>query len=82
MTTVSIRDFRSKMADIFNRVDNNEKVVIRRRNKLYTIVEIKEENIITPELQLSIDKARKEFAEGKTVSCKNREELHNFLDSL
>ena len=82
MTTVSIRDFRSKMADIFNRVDNNEKVVIRRRNKLYTIVEIKEENIITPDLQISIDKARKEFAEGKTVSCKNREELHNFLDSL
>ena len=82
MTTVSIRDFRSKMADFFNRVDNNEKVVIRRRNKLYSIVEIKEENIITPELQVSIDKARKEFAEGKTVSCKNREELHAFLDSL
>lgn len=82
MTTVSIRDFRSKMADFFNRVDNNEKVVIRRRNKLYAIVEIKEENIITPELQLSIDKARKEFAEGKTVSCKNQEELHAFLDSL
>ena len=82
MTTISIRDFRSKMADIFNRVDNNEKVVIRRRNKLYSIVEIKEENIITPELQLSIDRARKELAEGKTVSCKNREELHAFLDSL
>lgn len=49
---------------------------------LDSIREAKEENIITPELQVSIDKARKEFAEGKTVSCKNREELHAFLDSL
>ena len=82
MTTISIRDFRSKMADIFNRVDNNEKVVIRRRNKLYSIVEIKEENIITPELQLSIDRARKELAEGKTIHCETHEDVIKYLDSL
>ena len=82
MTTVSIRDFRSKMADIFNRVDNNEKVVIRRRNKLYSIVEIKEENIITPELQLSIDKARKELAEGKTMHFESAAEAQKWMESL
>lgn len=82
MTTVSIRDFRSKMADIFNRVDNNEKVVIRRRNKLYSIVEIKEENIITPELQLSIDKARKELAEGKTMHFESATEAQKWMESL
>ena len=82
MTTVSIRDFRSKMADIFNRVDNNEKVVIRRRNKLYSIVEIKEENIITPELQLSIDKARKELAEGKTIHFESAAEAQKWMESL
>ena len=82
MTTVSIRDFRSNMADIFNRVDNNEKVVIRRRNKLYSIVEIKEENIITPELQLSIDKARKELAEGKTMHFESAAEAQKWMESL
>ena len=82
MTTISIRDFRSKMAHFFNRVDNKEKVIIRRRNKLYSIVEITEDNIITPELQKSIDKARQELAEGKTTSCKDKSELHAFLDSL
>lgn len=82
MTTVSIRDFRSRMADIFNRVDNNEKVVIRRRNKLYSIVEIKEENIITPELQLSIDEARKELAEGKTKHFESAAEAQKWMESL
>lgn len=70
------------MADIFNRVDNNEKVVIRRRNKLYSIVEIKEENIITPELQLSIDKARKELAEGKTMHFESAAEAQKWMESL
>lgn len=82
MTTVSIRDFRSNMADIFNRVDNNEKVVILRRNKLYSIIEIKEENFITPKLQLSIDKARKELAEGKTMHFESAAEAQKWMESL
>lgn len=81
--TVSVRDFRNKMADFLNRVDNNEKVIIRRRNKLYSIIEIKEDNIlIPPSLQISIDEARKELKEGKTVHFNSASEAQNWMDSL
>lgn len=81
--TVSVRDFRNRMADFLNRVDNNEKVIIRRRNKLYSIIEIKEDNIlIPPSLQISIDEARKELKEGKTVHFNSASEAQNWMDSL
>ena len=83
MTTVSIRDFRSRMADIFNRVDNNEKVIIRRRNKLYSIIELKEENFsFSPEQEAAIENARLELKEGKKRRFNSAEEAQKWLDSL
>jgi hypothetical protein len=38
--------------------------------------------IITPELQKRIDEARKAYRDGKCVSCRTKEELRAFLDSL
>lgn len=81
--TVSVRDFRNRMADFLNRVDNNEKVIIRRRNKLYSIIEITEDHIIIPpSLQKSIDEARKELNEGKTMHFNSASEAQNWMDSL
>ena len=37
---------------------------------------------ITPELQAKIDKARKEYKEGKTTTVRTLEELDAFLESL
>lgn len=37
---------------------------------------------ITPELQAKIDKAKKEYKEGKTITCRTHEELDAFLESL
>ena len=37
---------------------------------------------ITPELQAKIDKARKEYKEGKTTTVRTHEELDAFLESL
>ena len=36
----------------------------------------------TPELQSQIDKARKEFANGETITCSTPEEMQQFFDSL
>ena len=83
MTTISIRDFRSRMADIFNRVDNKEKIIIRRRNKLYSIIEISEENLILPqELKTSIETARKEHRDGNTKHFNSAEDAQKWMDSL
>jgi hypothetical protein len=37
---------------------------------------------ISSELEKAIEEARKEFREGRTISCKSIEELHQYLDSL
>ena len=36
----------------------------------------------TPELQSQIDKARKAFANGATITCSTPEEMQQFFDSL
>ena len=66
MTQLTVRDFRSQMARSFDRVDAGERVFIRRKNQLYTIVPVSEDDLtITPELAAKIEKARQEYHEGK-----------------
>lgn len=40
------------------------------------------ENVITPELQDTIDKVYKEHKDGNFVRCRNKQELEAFLDAL
>ena len=38
--------------------------------------------VITPALRRRINKARKEYAEGKTTTCRTPQEMQQFFDSL
>ena len=81
--TLTIKDFRSQMASSFDRADAGERVLIRRRRQLYTIVPVKdEESVLTPALAKKIAKARKEMREGKCVTLRTHEDIDKFLDSL
>ena len=83
MEALSVRDYRNNLAASFARADNGEQVLIRRKNKIYALVNIgREDLMITPELQARIDEARKAYREGNCVACHNKEELKSFLDSL
>ncbi|MBR1466597.1 MAG: type II toxin-antitoxin system Phd/YefM family antitoxin [Bacteroidaceae bacterium] len=84
MRTLTVTDFRNQMAAVLDSADAGEKVMIRRRNRLYTLTPVDQtrKNEITPALRRKINAARKEFREGKTVCCKTVDELHAFLDSL
>ena len=83
MTQLTIRDFRSQMASSFDRVSAGEHVFIRRKNKLYTIVPVSEDDItITPELAEKIEKARQEYREGKTISLKTHEDVDKYFESM
>lgn len=83
MTQLTIRDFRSQMASSFDRVDAGEHVFIRRKNQLYTIVPVSEDDLtITPELAAKIEKARQEYREGKTISLKNHEDVDKYFESM
>lgn len=83
MNALTIRDFRNNMAAAFDRSKAGERVLVRRRGALYAVVPVEENpSEITPELAKKIERARKDFREGRTYSCRTREELKAFLDSL
>ena len=46
------------------------------------VASIKDDKTITPAMRKSIDKARKEFANGETISCATPEEMQLYFDSL
>jgi antitoxin (DNA-binding transcriptional repressor) of toxin-antitoxin stability system len=83
MEAISVRDYRKNLAASFDRADNGETIIIRRKNQLYALVSVgREELTITPELQSRIDEAEKACREGKCVTCKTKEDIINYLDSL
>ncbi len=83
MTPLTMRDFRSQMATSFDRVDAGERVFIRRKRQLYTIVPVNESDLtITPELAERIEKARQEFRDGKTLHFDNAAAAQKWMDSL
>lgn len=85
MSTLTVADFRNQLAKYFDLVLAGEKVFIRRKNKLFTIIHVDEEEVdvtITPELEEKIEKARKEYREGKTVSLTSHEDVERYFDSM
>lgn len=84
MVQVTSRQFREKLASLFNLADSGEQVVIKRRGKVsYMLTPVHDSDfVVTPELERKIEKARQDYREGKTISCKNAEEAVKFLESL
>ena len=83
MTTLTVRDFRNQLASSLDSVDSGEHVFIRRKNKLYIIVPVEDDDLtITPELADKIETARKEFREGKTLKFESAEAAQKWMDEL
>lgn len=81
---ITSREFREKLASMFALADKGEKVVIRRRGKMsYMLTPVYDDDfVVSPELEKRIEEGRKEYREGKVISCANKDELKKFLDSL
>ena len=47
-----------------------------------TVSEAEKGQLITPAMRRRINSARKEYAEGKTISCRTPQEMQQFFDSL
>lgn len=83
MNTMTVRDFRTNLSANFDRVDAGERILVRRRNRVYTIVPVEDDDLtITPELQAKIDKARQEYKEGKTLHFEYAEAVKKWMDEL
>ncbi len=69
---------------MFNLADKGERIIIRRRGKSsYMLTPISDNDIVvSPELEKKIEEARLQYGEGETVSCKTKDELKMFLESL
>jgi hypothetical protein len=71
------------MAHSLDRVDAGEQVFIRRKNQLYTIIPVHDDELtITPELATKIEKARQEFRDGKTISLKSHEDVDRYFEEM
>lgn len=46
------------------------------------VTTINDDKTITPAMRRSINKARREYANGETISCSTPEEMQNYFDSL
>ena len=46
------------------------------------VTTISDDKSITPALRRSINKARREYAKGETISCSTPEEMQRYFDSL
>lgn len=83
MEALNIRDFRSNLANSFNRAEQGENVLIRRKNEIYALIRIgREDLMISPELQKSINDARMALSNGETEGASSHEALDNLLSSL
>lgn len=84
MTSLTFSDFRKNMASSFDLVDAGEKVYINRGSrKTYAIIPIEDGDLtITPALAAKIEKARKEFCEGKTLHFENAAAAQKWMDEL
>ena len=84
MTSLSFSDFRKNMASSFDLVDAGERVFVNRGSqRTYAIIPVEDGDLtITPALAAKIEKARKEFREGKTISLKIHEDIERYFDSM
>lgn len=84
MTSLSFTDFRKNMASSFDLVDAGERVYVNRGSrKMYAIIPVEDGDLtITQALEAKIEKARKEYREGKTISLKSHEDIDKYFESM
>ncbi len=83
MEALTVKEYRNALGASFNRADNGERVLIRRKNEIYVPTKAGREDPMTaPELQARIQEAELECWEGRCVTCSTAKELDTCLDSL
>ena len=78
----------AKPAQMIITLDDNALVADIKRAKMIRgiasvrVTTISDDKTITPAMQRSINKARREYANGETISCRTPEEMQRYFDSL
>ena len=64
--------------------DKGAQVVIRRRGKVsYLLTPVYDNDyVLSPEVEERLEEGRKQYKEGNVTTCRTKEELNDFLESL
>lgn len=81
MPVITTRDFRANQTKYVTMAFDGEEVILHTRKGNVTLTP-RRDNVITPELQKKIDRARKQWREGKCIRVSSHEEMDRFLNSL
>lgn len=83
MEALSVSDYRNHLSASFDRADRGEQVLIRRKNQIYALMSVGQEDLtISSSLKKRIKEARKAYVAGNVVSCSTKEQLNELLNSL
>ena len=83
METLSVRDYRNNLAATFDKVDKGQRVLIRRKNKIYALISVGQEDLsLSPELQKRLDDAHRAYQNGESTVLNSEEDINNYFDSL
>ncbi len=76
-------DYRNNLAESFDRANKGETVIIGRRNQLFALTCLGNEDVtISPHLQKRIEESREAYRNENVISCKTPKDLNAYLDSL
>lgn len=69
---------------MFALADKGAQVVIRRRGKVsYLLTPVYDNDyVLSPEVEERLEEGRRQYKEGNVTTCKTKEELNDFLESL
>lgn len=80
METLTVREFRSNLAETFTKADNGEPVIIRRKREIYALVKIGKENVtLTSEMQQRIAEVTKVGDNTRSTSDASQEKTDENL---
>ncbi len=88
MVVISGRDFRANQSKYIKIAHHGEDVIISSRSGNVKLTPISRDdmvvnkNEITPELAAEIEKARREYREGKCVTLKTHEDIDRYFESM
>lgn len=81
METLTVREFRSNLAEAFTKADNGEPVIIRRKREIYALVKIGKENVtLTSEMQQRIAEVTKVCDNTRPTSDASQETTDENLE--
>ena len=81
METLTVREFRSNLAEAFTKADNGEPVLIRRKREIYALVKVGKENVtLTPEMQQRIAEVTKACENTRFTSDASQEKTDENIE--